>query len=98
MNLDDPRHPWARLTAGARRAADDRDTAAPYGFATRIAALAYDRKTTSLVERFALRAVSLAGLLALVSVASNLSTLGTVVSGAEEELEADDPVVLLLGD
>ncbi|MSU66183.1 MAG: hypothetical protein EXS38_08810 [Opitutus sp.] len=98
MNLDDPRHPWARLTAGARRAAADRDTAAPYGFATRIAALAHGRKSTSLVARFALRAVGLAGLLALVSVAANLSTLRVVVGGAEEELEADDPVVLLLGD
>jgi hypothetical protein len=37
------KHPdqrWPRLTAAARSARDERDTAAPYGFATRVAALA----------------------------------------------------------
>ena len=59
MNPTDPQHPWSRLVAAARRASDDRDTAAPYGFATRVAALAFtqERKMASLVERFALRAV-----------------------------------------
>jgi len=98
MNLDDPRHPWTRLTAGARRASDDRDTAAPFGFATRVAALAQTRKSVSLVERFALRAVGLACLLAVVSVASNFSALHPTPVTGDDELEEDDPVVLLLGD
>ena len=32
MSPQDPRHPWSRLAAAARRAPDDRDTAAPPGF------------------------------------------------------------------
>ena len=35
-----PRDPWARLVHAARQVPDDRDTSAPYGFATRVAALA----------------------------------------------------------
>ncbi len=49
---------WLRLVAAARRApADSRDTAAPYGFATRAVALAFagplERRTSSLFERCA---------------------------------------------
>jgi hypothetical protein len=98
MNVTDPRHPWSRLTAGARRAADDRDTAAPPGFATRLAALASGRDAVSLVERFALRAVGLACLFAVASVAANLSVVRSAAMGAGDELEQDDPVVMLLGD
>lgn len=38
MNHHDQR--WLRLVAAARSARDERDAAAPYGFATRVAALA----------------------------------------------------------
>lgn len=98
MNLNDPQHPWSRLTAAARRAPDDRDTAAPYGFATRVVATAFaqELKVTSFFERFALRAVGVACLLALVSIAINYSEL-TKVAPADEELPVDDPVALLLG-
>ena len=98
MNLEDPRHPWSRLTAGARRASDERDTAAPLGFATRIAALAQTRKPASLVERFALRALGFACLLAGLSVISNFSVLRPLSASGDDELAEDDPVVLLLGD
>lgn len=97
MNTNDPRHPWARLTAAARRAPDERDPAAPYGFATRVAALAFaqERTVASLFDRFALRALGVACLLALLSVALNFSEL-TKSNAAEDELPADDPVALLL--
>ncbi len=110
MNLDDPRHPWSRLAAAARRAPDDRDTAAPYGFATRVAALALaqEQRISSLFERFALRALGVSCLLALGSVALNYSELNALLTtrapapAADEELavQPDDALtaVLDLGD
>ena len=97
MNPNDPKHPWARLTAAARTVTDDRATAAPYGFATRISALALaqERVVASLLERFALRALGVAGLLALLSVVVNYSVLSRAAS-SDEELAEDDPVSLLL--
>ena len=97
MNLNDPRHPWSRLTVAARNLPDDRTTDASYGFATRVAALAMAQEVrmASLFDRFALRAVGIACLLALASVAVNYSAL-TKASSVEEEPMADDPVSVLL--
>ena len=104
-NLNDPRHAWSRLTAAARQVRDDRDSSAPYGFATRIAALALaqERRVASLFERFALRAVGVASLLALFSVVLNYQELSTepvlaVASVEEPELiiAADDAVAVVL--
>ena len=77
MNLNDPRHPWARLTASARQFQDERDASAPYGFATRVTALAFstELKVASLFDRLALRAFGVAALLALGSLAMNYSTI-----------------------
>jgi hypothetical protein len=105
QNLNDPRHPWSRLTAAARQVRDDRDSSAPYGFATRIAALALaqERRVASLFERFALRAVGVASLLALFSVVLNYQELSTeplIASASTEEPEliiaADDAVAVVL--
>lgn len=104
-NINDPRHPWSRLTAAARTVRAERDESAPYGFATRIAALAFaqERRVSSLFERFALRAVGVAALLALFSVVLNyqaLSTTGGAVVAQNEEGEmappVDDAVALVL--
>lgn len=97
MNPNDPQHPWARLITAARTVKDDRDTAAPYGFATRVSALAFasERAATSLVERFALRAVGVAGLLALLSAAVNYSALSHTGS-SEEGLIEEDPLSMVL--
>jgi hypothetical protein len=78
-NFNDPHHPWARLTAAARSVRDDRDATAPYGFATRIAALALsqEEKVASLFDRFALRALGVSCLLALGSVALNYHSLSS---------------------
>lgn len=105
-NLNDPRHPWSRLTAAAREIRDDRHGAAPYGFATRIAALALvqEERVASLFERFALRAVGVASLLALFSVVLNYQELSmpvTAMPTAAQSEEADlmptdDAVALVL--
>lgn len=97
MNADHPE--WMRLVAAARRApVDARDTAAPYGFATRVAALAMarpvERPFSALVERFAFRALALAGLLAAASVAANLPPVLRMLE--EDSMAVQDPVVEVL--
>ena len=100
MNLNDPRHPWTRLVAAARQAPDDRDARAPYGFSTRIAALAAsgEFRVHSLFERFAFRAVGLACILALASVAVNYSALTTsrTTTAEDEVIPVDDAVSVVL--
>lgn len=97
MNPTDPKHPWARLVAAARHVPDERDAHAPYGFATRVAALALapERETKSLWERLSLRALGIACLLALVSVAANYSAFANAVS-EEENATAEDPVAEMI--
>lgn len=100
MKPTNPQHPWMRLTAAARSVRDERDVSAPYGFATRVVALAQEVKVVSLMERFALRAVWVAGLLALASVAVNYKTLaGNAGGGSIDEVDVggnDDAVALVL--
>ena len=73
MNQPKPRDPWSKLTAAARSVDDDRNASAPYGFSTRVAALAFalERRSVSLVDRFALRALGVASLVAAFSVVLN---------------------------
>lgn len=98
MNSNLPNQPWNRLTAAARRVGDDRDTAAPFGFATRVAALALaqERRVASLFERFAFRAVGAACLLAVLSAVVNYSVFNTAPAFSDEDLTEDDPVAVLL--
>jgi hypothetical protein len=100
-----PRRAWARLVTAARQVSDDRDTSAPYGFSTRVVALAYAReeRVISLLERFALRAVALASLFAICSVAINYPEIRAGLTGspvaAVEEIEVlslDDAVAIVL--
>ena len=103
-NMNDPRHPWSRLTAAARQVQDDQDDTAPFGFSTRVSALAFMREApvASLLDRFALRAVGVATLLALFSVALNYQALSapvsTVAQNDETEviLPTDDAVSIVL--
>jgi hypothetical protein len=101
MNTDDHNQPWARLTAAARRGPLAGDTAAPYGFATRVAARAFsvERPMRSLFERFSLRAVGVASLLAVLSVVANYSALNAAVTEDETSsaVATEDPVSVLLG-
>jgi hypothetical protein len=98
MSSSSPQPPWLRLVSAARHKPDDRDTSTPYGFATRIATLAMsaERPLSSLFERLALRALGVACLLAIVSVAVNYSAIVTNGSSDEEVVPADDPVAVLL--
>ncbi len=78
---------WSRLVAAARRAPkDERDEAAPYGFATRVAAQALGAKTpwveASVLSRYGLRALGLSCLLAVAGIAA---TLKPVISAIESE-------------
>jgi len=71
--------PWFRLAALARLApADTRDAAAPHGFATRVAALAFARAEPSfavMTARFSWRALAVAALVMTVSIAANFKPL-----------------------
>ena len=106
LNLNDPRHPWSRLTAAARLVREERDSSAPYGFATRVAALGLSpqRAVASLFERFAFRAVGVASLLALFSIVLNYQALSTtsstIMTPQVEELgelvAVDDAVAIVL--
>ena len=99
MNASEPRDPWSRLTASARRApSDPRDVSAPFGFSTRVAALAFtvERPVVSLFERFSLRALGVASLLALLSVAANYSIFTNASSDDDLTIMGEDPVAVLL--
>jgi hypothetical protein len=103
----DPRHPWARLVQAARKHRDDRDASAPLGFATRVVALALaqERSLASLFDRFALRALGVACLLALGSLALNYRELSRAVAAPalttpslEVDLLANSDVVAVVLD
>ena len=109
MNLQPPRDPWSRLVSSARNVRDERDTAAPFGFSTRVAALAFaaPRRGVSVFERFALRAVGVASLLAIGSVAMNYNAISlpatsspamnVALADTEVATPTDDTVSIVLG-
>ena len=87
---------WRRLTAAAREATDDRDTAAPYGFATRVAALAWARPrvdSRAVLEKFAMRGLIAAGVFSLAAVAFGYSAW---LNEREEEIVSGDTVSEIL--
>ncbi len=86
MNPPDSR--WPRLAAAARQVRDERDTAAPYGFATRVAARAFaaaEPPFSALLARFSWRALGVAALLTLVAVAANYSAISALSSSPDED-------------
>ncbi|MBS0633393.1 MAG: hypothetical protein JSS11_15900 [Verrucomicrobia bacterium] len=86
---------WQRLVTAARRApADPRDTAAPYGFAARVAARAFtsDAPLSFFFERFSWRALGVACLLMAVTVAADYSLINHN-NPAEDELPTEDGAV-----
>ena len=86
---------WERLAAAARGVPDERDVQAPFGFATRIAALAMigERPVASLIERFSLRAMILTCSLAVIAVAANYSSVRSFFQ--DQTPPPDDPVAEL---
>jgi hypothetical protein len=87
---------WQKLASVARRAPDDRDCSPPFGFATRVAALAMaERPAVSWLERLSWRAMGVACTLAAVAVALNFSSLRR----PSDDLAAstfDDPVAQIV--
>ena len=99
MKSSSSRDPWPRLTAAARLAPELPPAEAPFGFSTRVAALACaaERRAVSVFERLSLRAVGVAGLLALAGVVFSLSGWpGTTTSVEELLLPTDDTVDVVL--
>ena len=84
---------WQQLVSAARQAPVADDAAAPYGFATRIAARALsaeDRPAlVAVFGRFSVRALWVACLLVLVSMAANYMAFA---SSEDDELGLTDPV------
>ncbi len=83
---------WQRLVTAARNAPAADGGAAPYGFATRIAAQAMNETPSLMVAvfgRFSVRALYLACLLTLVSVAANYLAFA---GSADDEQNLIDPV------
>ena len=86
---------WQRLIAAARQAPDaGDDAAAPFGFSTRIAALAMasmERPTLrSSLNRFYWRALGLSLMVMVLSIVSNYSS---VTTAADNDQDLVDPVV-----
>ena len=74
---------WDRLVAWARRAPAEPDAEPPFGFAARVVAMAFEReKSEPLWESFSLRALGLASLVVIVTVAIHFS--GPQVSAYED--------------
>ena len=75
-------HQWQKLIVAARQAPVDAASAAPYGFATRVAAQAAALPLAPWLslERFALRGLFLAGICSVAAFALNLTE-----SGAEQQ-------------
>jgi hypothetical protein len=83
---------WQRMVSAARQAPVADEGTAPYGFATRVAARALSEERPMLLAvfgRFSVRALWVAGLLMLASVAANYMLLA---AGEDEEQSLLDPV------
>ena len=94
--MNNSKQAWERLVAAARRAPGGRDVEMPHGFATRVAALgmAAEPSGASLALRLSLRAMIVAGSLAVLAVAANLSSISHPFQ--DETLPSDDPVAALV--
>jgi hypothetical protein len=84
---------WERLVAAARKAPGAGTESAPFGFSTRVAALAFEtaRPEPSAFARLALRAALVACLLALAAVGVNYPAIEGAFAD-EPPVAADDPV------
>jgi hypothetical protein len=85
---------WQKLVAAARRAPASGDESAPFGFSTRVAALAFESRpsTTAAYGRLAFRAAAVAGLLAVASVALNFSAIAGAFDDTASPVAPDDPI------
>lgn len=93
----DPLPAWSRLVRTARLSGEVSPEGAPFGFATRVAALglAARAEAPALLEAFALRALALAGLVAALSLALGF-TDGFGPGTGEDLLALNDTVSVVL--
>lgn len=93
MSSPDPLLPWQRLTAAARQTPLHDSEAAPYGFATRIAARAWAEgaaPVSPLFPQVSWRAFGVAAAVALATLAVNYEALAQ--RSPEEVVLSADPV------
>ncbi len=91
--MKNPTHTaWHRLTAAARLAPREGPVVAPFGFSTRVSAQAFAARPLlpSLYELFSWRALSMAALIAVLSVAANLSPVLNALR--DDPVAVTDPV------
>lgn len=98
MNLNDSHPAWRRLVRAAQTCAAPEGGAAPFGFATRVAAQAArpaERGVIGGLERISTRALSLAGATAALVV---LLTASPVVNALQDDIaeRGSDPVAEVL--
>jgi hypothetical protein len=92
-----PSPAWSRLVRAARSPGGAPEDAAPFGFATRVAALglAARGEAPALLETFALRALALAGLVAGLSLALGFAD-GFGPGAGDDLLALNDTVSMVL--
>lgn len=92
--MNAPEKSWQKLVEAARRAPRAGDESAPFGFSTRVAALAFERAAprASVYARVSLRAAAVAGLLAAAAVAANYSAIMGAFEDDTAVAAADDPI------
>jgi hypothetical protein len=93
MKDEDPS--WKKLVEAARRAPVPPDEAAPFGFSTRVAALAFEqgRPASSPFARLSVRAAAVAFLLAAIAVGVNYpAIIGAFDDQPGATSAGDDPV------
>jgi hypothetical protein len=85
---------YQKLVAAARNAPAAGDESAPFGFSTRVAALAFEKRPAhgSEFARMSLRAAAVAGLLAVVAVAANYSAIKGAFDDDSSVATNDDPI------
>jgi len=87
---------WQKLTTLARKAADTRDVAAPYGFAVRVAARAATLPAAppwALFERFAFRGLMVAAVFGVGAMALGFSS---ILSEPADDYASTDTVAEIL--
>jgi hypothetical protein len=85
---------WQKLVEAARRVPAKGDESAPFGFSTRVAALAFERRQAPSLDfaRMSLRAAAVAGLLAVAAVAVNFSAIKGAFEDDTPVNATDDPI------
>jgi hypothetical protein len=92
--MNDPDKSWQKLVAAARKAPSAGDESAPFGFSTRVAALAYSAQVapSSAFARLSLRAAAVAFVLAAIAVGVNYSAIVGAFNDEPAPAASDDPI------